>query len=191
MNAPFRRDAGTLRRAATAALVCLAVTVDAGAQTVKAPDLKAAFLEKFSKFTDWPDEATAGRLLTYCVVDDKAVVAALEGILARPPGEAAQPASVRLVKIDASIRSCHILYVGRLDAKASAHLFDTIKGASVFTVGDNERFAESGGVVQFILENGRMKFAINVAAAQRARLVLSSKLLSLATLVKEAPHDDR
>jgi len=42
-------------------------------------------------------------------------------------------------------------------------------------------------VAQLILENNRMRFAINLAAAQRARLQLSSKLLSLATIVKDRP----
>ena len=57
----------------------------------------------------------------------------------------------------------------------------------MFSVSDREKFAESGGVAQLILENNRMRFAINLAAAQRARLQISSKLLSLATIVKDHP----
>jgi hypothetical protein len=55
----------------------------------------------------------------------------------------------------------------------------------VFTVSDADKFAQSGGVAQLIVENDRMRFAINRDAAQRARLLLSSKLLTLATLVKD------
>ena len=174
-----------------AALLCMAcLPRGATAQGITAPELKAAFLSNFSKFTKWPDDAVpGGRAFTFCVVDDKAAAAALEEILSGHPGD--QPLSVRLVILDSSIRSCHILYVGKLDAKQSAQLFDALKGASVFTVGDGEKFAESGGVAQFILEHGRMRFAINVAAAKRARLDLSSKLLSLAILVKDAQYDNR
>ena len=46
-------------------------------------------------------------------------------------------------------------------------------------------FAESGGVAQLIVENDRMRFAINIASAQRVRLNISSKLLSLAKIVKD------
>ena len=64
---------------------------------------------------------------------------------------------------------------------------DALKDAPVFSVSDRDNFAESGGVAQLILENNRMRFVINLAAAQRARLQLSSKLLSLATIVKDQP----
>lgn len=177
--------------ALTAALLCV-LPLGASAQGITAPALKAAFLANFSKFTEWPDDAPlTNRVLTFCVIDDRAVAAALQGILTGTPGAPPQPLSVRLVKLDPSIRSCHMLYVGKLDARQSASLFETLKGAPVFTVGDGEKFAESGGVAQFILENGRMRFAINVTAAQRARLGLSSRLLSLATLVKDAPYGER
>jgi uncharacterized protein DUF4154 len=170
------------------ALVCLATLPrSAAAQSITAPELKAAFLANFSKFTDWPDDALAdGRVFTFCIVDDKAVVDALEKLLGEHPVQGQPPVSVRLVRLDATIRSCQVLYVGKLNAKDSAHLFEMLKGVSIFTVGDDERFAEAGGVAQFILVNGRMRFAINVAAAQRVHLSLSSKLLSLATLVKDA-----
>jgi hypothetical protein len=174
------------RRLAAAVLVCLGLTVDAHAQTVKAAELKAAFLANFSKFTEWPADALpAGGMFAYCVLDDKAMAAALLAILSGQQGQAEQ-AGVRVVKIDPSIRSCQVLYVGNLDAKQSAQVFDILKGAPVLTVGDGQRFAESGGIAQFILDKSRMRFAINAAAAQRARLVLSSKLLSLSTVVKDA-----
>jgi hypothetical protein len=170
------------------ALVCLAILPrDAAAQSITAPELKAAFLANFSKFTEWPDDALVdGSVFTFCVVDDKAVVAGLEKLLGEHPVQGQRASSVRLVRLDPSIRSCQVLYVGKLNAKDSAQLFDMLKGASILTVGDDERFAQIGGVAQFILENGRMRFAINVAAAQRGHLSLSSKLLSLATLVKDA-----
>ena len=55
----------------------------------------------------------------------------------------------------------------------------------MFTVSDANNFAESGGVAQLIVENDRMRFAINIASAQRGRLNISSKLLSLAKIVKD------
>jgi hypothetical protein len=57
-----------------------------------------------------------------------------------------------------------------------------VKDMPVFTVSDADNFAESGGVAQLILEKERMRFAVNVPAATRARLQLSSKLLSLARI---------
>jgi hypothetical protein len=46
-----------------------------------------------------------------------------------------------------------------------------------------EGFLDAGGMVQFLNENDRVRFAVNVDATGRARLKLSSKLLSLAKVV--------
>jgi hypothetical protein len=175
----------TARHWALAAALLFALPLGAAAQGISAPELKAAFLANFSNFTEWPEGALPpGQSFVYCVLDDKAVAAALTVILGHP-GQTLQP-WVRVVKIEPSIRSCQVLYVGKLDGKQSTQVFDILKDSPVFTVGDAEHFAESGGIAQFMLADGRMRFAINVAAAKRAHLVLSSKLLSLATLVKDA-----
>jgi YfiR/HmsC-like len=179
--------AGAVRRGLAGLLVCLGLVSDVEAQTVKGAELKAAFLANFSKFTDWPPEALPpGDGFSYCVIEDKAVAAALEGILKARPGDPHKALSVRVVKIDPSIRSCHMVYAGKLGARESVQLLDLLKDTPAFTVGDGEGFAAAGGVAQFMVENGRIRFAINVAAASRAGLTLSSKLLGLATLVKDA-----
>jgi hypothetical protein len=51
---------------------------------------------------------------------------------------------------------------------------------SVLTVSDTDGFLDAGGMIQFLIENGHVRFAINVDATSRAKLKLSSKLLSLA-----------
>ena len=66
-----------------------------------------------------------------------------------------------------------------------------MRGAAVFTVGEADHFAESGGIAQLVQDHGRMRFAINPAAAQRARLVLSAQLLNLAIVVKDVPYASR
>jgi hypothetical protein len=88
------------------------------------------------------------------------------------------------VKPDA-FRACHVLYLAGLDAKRAQPILDELKGAPVLTVGDREQFAQSGGVAGLFVEQGRMRFAINLEAAQRCRLRISSRLLSLAKIVKD------
>ena len=59
----------------------------------------------------------------------------------------------------------------------------SLQGASVLTVGDLDGFLDEGGMIQFLTENDRVRFAINANAAGRAKLKISSKLLSLARVV--------
>lgn len=86
------------------------------------------------------------------------------------------------------LRGCHILYLWNLDADQSRRLVEGLGGAPVLTVSDFNRFAALGGVVQFFNENGRLRFAINLAAMRRQGLRLSSKLLALASIVEDEPN---
>ncbi len=64
-----------------------------------------------------------------------------------------------------------------------AKILEILQGAHVLTVGETDRFAQSGGMINFVLEENRVRFEINVEAADRAGLKISSKLLELAHVV--------
>jgi hypothetical protein len=157
-----------------------------GAQRVTAPALKAAFLFNFVNFIEWPADILApGQRLSLCVIGDTAVADALEQtIKGRSVDDHALTLSVMKVA-DGPVLQCHLVYVGDPDARRTDQLLFALSGTSIFTVGDGDRFAEAGGVAQLILENGHIRFAVNIGAARRARLKISSKLLSLATIIKD------
>ena len=54
----------------------------------------------------------------------------------------------------------------------------------VLTVGEADGFPAEGGIITFKLEDGRVHFQINRVAAEQAQIHISSKLLSLAQIVK-------
>jgi hypothetical protein len=72
-----------------------------------------------------------------------------------------------------------------LDRPRLTLLVGRLKGAPLFTVSDFDGFASLGGVAELFIENGKVRFAINPAAALRARLQISSRVLALAKLVKD------
>jgi hypothetical protein len=162
------------------------------AQSVTASALKAAFLYNFANFTQWPADVLApGQRLSLCVLGDSAVADALEQTI-KGRGVDKHELTVSVIKgADGPILLCHLLYVSGVDGKKADQLLFALSGTSVFTVGDGDRFAEMGGVAQLILENGRMRFAVNVGAARRAHLNISSKLLTLATIIKDQPDVQR
>jgi hypothetical protein len=157
----------------------------AGGDAVAVSTLKAAFLYNFAKFSEWPAGVLVpGQRLAMCVVGDAAVADAL-GETIKGHAIDGHELTVTVLKVDQSASGCHLLYVSASEAKRSAAVLLAVRGLSVFTVSDADRFAESGGVAQLIVENDRMRFAINFDAAQRGRLKISSKLLSLAKIVKD------
>jgi hypothetical protein len=165
----------------------LGATDAADGDTVTLAAAKAAFIYNFSKFVVWPGDVLApSQPLALCVLGDNAVADAL-GRTAGTRTDDPHVLSVQIVRTSAALRSCHMLYVTGLDVKRSVELIEGLKGAAVFTISDSDRFAETGGVARLIFEDHHMRFAINVASAHRARLNLSSRLLSLAQLVKDDP----
>jgi YfiR/HmsC-like len=170
-------------------IAMLTWTSSARAQTVTtAVALKAAFLFNFAKFAEWPPDTLArGQRLALCVVGDSGVADALERTIQGRTVESHELA-VQVIKPEGPIRTCHLLYASGLDSRQITQLLDALKDTAVFTVSDANAFAAMGGVAQLILEKDTMRFAINVAAAKRARLNLSSKLLGLAQIAKDG-HD--
>jgi uncharacterized protein DUF4154 len=171
---------------AIAAIALCSRPSSAAAQTATAPALKAAFLYNFAKFTEWPDDALApGVPLLLCVINDRAVGDMLVD-LTRGHAINGHALVVSTMKPDsAELPSCRLLFMSGIDAPRSRALVDSVVGKPVLTVSDFDTFAQLGGVADFFVEHGTMRFTINLEAAQRAGIRLSSKLLSLARIVKD------
>ena len=76
-----------------------------------------------------------------------------------------------------------------MDSRAGSRLIEVLKDAPVLTVTDFGQFAAMGGTTNLFVEEGRIRFAVNLEATARARLRISSRLLSLAKLVKLVKDD--
>jgi hypothetical protein len=153
------------------------------AQSASEPEIRAAFLYNFAKFAEWPAEAAPADPLTICVFGDAAIADALDETVKGRTVDGRKAAVVRVERD--GFRGCHVLYLAGIDAKPAQAIADELKNAPVLTVGDREQFAHSAGIAALFVEQGRMRFAINVEAAQRCRLRISSRLLSLAKIVKD------
>lgn len=173
------------RTVALAVLLALSTGAGARAQTASAPALTAAFLYNFALFTEWPADALPAKApLVLCVADQPKVARALkEATKGRDVGGHAF--SVRTIELNGPVLECHLLYADRLDARGAAALLAKIKGAPILSVSDFSSFAQLGGIAHLFLEGGRMRFAVNLDAANRTKLRLSSRLLSLAVIVKD------
>ena len=159
---------------------------DATAQAVTQPELRAAFLYNFAKFTEWPGQAAPTTSpLMLCVIDDSAVEDAL-GHLVGTGTINGRPATVSRDPGGAALRACHVLYLGEGTSGRTAAILDGLQGAPVLTVSAGDGFIRSGGMVGLFVEDGRMRFAVNPDAAHRAGVRLSSRLLQLAKIVKGA-----
>jgi hypothetical protein len=93
---------------------------------------------------------------------------------------------VKALKPTEDLRGCHILFIGTSEKKQLSPILANLRGSSVLTVADMDNFVESGGMVQLVMEDSRVRLAIDVGATAGARLKVSSKLLALARVVTGA-----
>jgi uncharacterized protein DUF4154 len=170
-----------------APVAILLASVSWAGQSVTQPALRAAFLYNFAKFTEWTSDGSASGPLKICIVDDSAVEGALSDLVG------GSTINGRTVVISRGVRprACHLLYLGDVDRDRAVAILDELHGAAVLTVSDGHEFVRLGGIVGLFVDEGRMRFAINPDAAQRAGLRLSSRLLQLAKILKDDGHGTR
>jgi hypothetical protein len=179
------------RAAIVAVLLALAVA-PARAQAPAAPteyQVKAVFLFNFSQFVDWPAAsfADARAPLVIGVLGSDPFGATLDEIV-RGETVNGRPLEVRRYDAAEQIDTCHILFIERSQDERLDAVFAALKGRSVLTVGDFEGFARRGGIIRFVTVGNKIRLRVNLAAAQDAKLAISSKLLRPAQIV--APGQD-
>jgi hypothetical protein len=169
------------------ALALLLCAVPSQAQRATEVELKAAFLLNFAKFTGWPPEALPpGAPLTFCVVDHVRIADALEAV-APSTTVSGHPLSLERRTLTDLLRPCHMLFIPGLSGRPAATVVETLKGSTTFSVSDTPAFTRAGGVAYFYIDGDQVRFAINVQAAQRARLRISARMLGLAKIVNDGP----
>ena len=175
-----------MRRALIAACF-LALALSAAAQSARAPEyeVKAAFLYNFAKFVEWPANAFAhsSAPLHICVLGRDPFGDSLSSMV-QGKSISGRPLVSKQVQALAETRSCHILFISGSDPDALGEVLKFTHGLPVLTVGESDDFLELGGTINFVLEQDRVRFEINLRAAENHRLKLSSKLLAVARVVK-------
>jgi len=171
----------TLATRLTAAVLVCALALAQGPSEYQ---VKAAFLLNFTKFIEWPatEFETSNSPMEICILGSDPFGETLDQMV---KGETVhgRPVVVRRLKRPPGPKSCHVLFASSIDKEMHA-LTDV--SAGVLTVGEGPGFLRDGGIIGFVIENRRVRFDVNQAAAEKAGLKISSKLLAVARSVEEA-----
>ena len=181
-------------RAALRRWVCLAGAAGMlfGADRVAADEVtpieyqvKSAFLVKFALFIEWPAPASGADTNAPFVI----------GILGKDPFGKKFDDAVKQERIDgrpvevrrgselSDLTNCPVIFICASESRRMEELIAKLVAQPVLTVADEPQFAKRGGMIGFIKENGKVRFEINIAAAERAGLKLSAKLLQVGKIV--------
>jgi hypothetical protein len=176
-----------LRTAATAASILgstvlvlwtLGAANAAHAQDSLEAAVKATYLYKFAPFVTWPAQADSAPF-KICVVGADPFGPILDRAVAGARA-AGRPIVVHRLAAAGPAVPCDIAYIGG-SASQVREALRAFRGAPVLTVTDGP---SAPGIVDFVLDHGRVRFRIDEDAASANRLAISSKLLALATSVK-------
>lgn len=164
------------------ALVML-YAVQASASDVPEYQVKAAMLYNVAKFVEWPAAPTDSSM-QFCVYGKNPFGGALDSL--RGKVVHGRKLNVRQISRIDEIGACQILFISSSERRYLPEILDRGELQGVLTISDLERFANIGGIVGFVEVDGKIKLEVNLEAAQKAKIKISSQLLKLVRIVRES-----
>lgn len=149
-------------------------------------EVKAAMLLNIARYVTWPESGARkpSDPVTIGVLASPVVVRQIETALADKK-IGSRPIKVRLIKSVAICTDCDIAFTTGTEFASTSRDFAALSTKAVLTVGDTEGFALQGGIIGLTIKDRRLHIAVNLKAAQRSGLVISSRILRLANVVGE------
>lgn len=148
--------------------------------------VKATYLYNFGRFVQWPTNAGAAQDSSFpiCVLGQDPFGPTLDSTLA---GESldGKPVVVRRISRAQDVGDCRIMFISSAEENHLKQILAALEKTVVLTVSDMPDFSRRGGMIQFVLEGSRVRFEINLASAEAARLIVSAELLKVAATVRK------
>lgn len=148
-------------------------------------EVKAAFLYNFALYVEWPAAALDGRpAFTVGMVGKDVFGGVLEKTM---KDRTAQGKKVEVARFAAAedIKACHILFVPYGEREQLDKITAALKGTSTLIVTEFDEALKKGSIINFFLEDKRVRIEVNPDAAGRENLRVGAKVLRLARIVKD------
>jgi len=150
--------------------------------TMSEYQVKALFLCNFVKYVDWPAGATGPIIIGILGQDNfnNSLANAVEGKKIN-----GREIVIKHLSAEDNLNDCSILFISSSENSQLSEILNKTGTLPILTVGENGSFLQKGGIINFALKEGKIHLQINLSVAQRVKLQISSKLLSVADVVKE------
>lgn len=147
-------------------------------------EVEAAYLYQFGRYVEWPpDQRWASDTFDICVLGRDPFGAALDAIV-KGKLLAGQPVAAKRILGPSDAQDCRILFISPSEDSRVPAILQALQGTGAVTVSRGTAFTQRGGMIAFVTEERRVRFVVNLAAAETARLRLSSQLLRVAVSVQ-------
>jgi hypothetical protein len=152
--------------------------------------VKAAFIYNLVKFIEWPNKDWDQKpSIILGVFGDDPFDDALDSL----QGKSVRGKEIIVKKISSfnAIKKCDILFISGSEKDALGHILKDLSTLPVLTIGDTESFASKGVMINFYIENDRVKFEINTDASKGAGFRIHSNLMKLGKIVSGRSNEKR
>ncbi len=149
---------------------------------VREHDLKAAYIYNIIKFVDWPESARHDPELRIGIIGADPFGSSIEIIKGKIVGK--RRITVLRSQNLQTLKHCHALFISRSESRQVEWIARNASSLNILTFGDTAGFASRGIIVNFFLQDNKLRFEINIDAARRAGLAISSQVLKLGRIVK-------
>jgi hypothetical protein len=150
--------------------------------------IKAAYLYNFAKFVEWPAQSFTN--------SDAPLVIGIFGqnpfgdelmVIAKDHKINGRNIVIKQVNTVADACGVHMLFFGATEDNHILETLGSLEKKCLLTVGESEKFRASGGIINFVIEDNKVRFEINAATAEHHELKISAQLLKLAKSTHEEP----
>jgi len=158
-------------------------TLSAYAQTDES-SIKAQWINDLIPYIKWTGRSY--KELTICTIGSENVNVYLKEIIqkeesdAKKRGKTLPLAHVEKQSSESDFTKCHILYIGTSEQNDITSLLDKTKGKQILTVSSLDKFADKGGIVEFVISTDGVVIRINEKPAENAKIIIDSDLLGFA-----------
>jgi hypothetical protein len=147
--------------------------------------VKAAYLYKFAGYIEWPAKSfsRSDTPVTIGVMGNELLAAELiQAVTGRTVND--RVVTVKRLKAGDSLAGIHVLFIGKTESARLNQLAQSAQPRSILTVTESDGALAHGSVINFVLNDGRVRFEIALDSAEKSGLKLSSRLLAVAQEVR-------
>lgn len=180
-------------RGVRSTLVSILLLLAAGSEAVRAADtpvdinsLRGVWLERFTRFVDWPAAHRVnqpGQPFELCVLGDKDFAALLKSLYAKQTIKT-KPVRVQALDAGANLSHCDLLFLAEQPVASRDSILKQAFSQATLVISASAGYAEAGSHINLYEESGFLRFEINLDSIQQAGLTVSSHLLKIARVVR-------
>lgn len=157
--------------------------VSVNAQDYSDNKIKAIFIEKFTKYIQWPENILSNDTVSpvvICVYGESNFYDILKDTYKNKEILGREIEIKQIFKVENISTSCNILFVPQCGNKKLHEILEVTQNKPILTIADTENYAAKGILINFILIDNKIHFEINRTAVLKSGLDFDFRLIKIA-----------